>query len=118
MTEQKDIPPSPPKKIESRAINYRRNESYENVTPRQIVPVHVQNPFNAGIGGQQNLPSQPPQNNAASFANYENFTASSMPNRHTSAYENYRPQMTEPQLIRSATVAEKPRPPAVKAVPC
>lgn len=114
MPGKEDLPPSPPKKIESRALNYRRNESYENVQPRQIVPVHVQNPFNPR--GIPNAAVQPPQDKDDSSAHYENFMAPSltMPNVHLNEYENHGPvNATEPALGRSATVAAKPKP-----VPC
>ena len=107
------VPPSPPKKIESRVINYRRKESYENILPRQIVPVKVQNPFDATVMGQRNAPSQFEAN-----ARYENLIPQmgTMPIRHDSGYENYRPPNSEPEKQRSATVTAKPFP--LKPVPC
>ena len=112
------LPPSPPKKIESRAMNYRRRESYENVLPRQIVPVQVQNPFDPTALGHKNAPSQPPPCSTVSSVRYENVAPplSTMPARHDSAYENCRPPNSEPQKQRSAIVAGKPSP--LKPVPC
>ena len=113
-----EMPPSPPKKIESRAMNYRHTDKYENVHPRQIVPVQVQSPFDGIMLGKGNAPSQPLKSSTSPYAEYENVfhPMSTMPARHASSYENYRPVISEPQKHRSATVAAKPSP--VKPVPC
>ena len=113
LDDEEMAPPSPPKKIESRVMNYRRKESYENILPRQIVPVEVQNPFDANVMGQRNSSSQFPQN-----ARYENLIPQmgTMPVGHTNAYENYRPPNSVHQMQRPATVAATPFP--LKPVPC
>lgn len=115
--DNEEMPPSPPKKIESRAINYRHTDKYENVQPRQIVPVQVQSPFDGIMLGKGNAPSLPLKSSSSPHAEYENVfhPMSTMPARHASSYENYRPMTSEPQKLRSSTVAAKPSP--VKPVP-
>ena len=116
--DNEEMPPSPPKKIESRAINYRHTDKYENVQPRQIVPVQVQSPFDGIMLGKGNAPSLPLKSSSSPHAEYENVfhPMSTMPARHASSYENYRPVTSEPQKLRSSTVAAKTSP--VKPVPC
>ncbi|XP_065066135.1 caskin-2-like isoform X2 [Rhopilema esculentum] len=100
-----EIPPSPPKKIESRIIHHRQ-DNYENVQPRQFVPVHVQNPFDFATKDQlqemPNLQSEP-------YVDYENYMppTATMPANSPSNYENFFPSSQEAQKPRSATVAAK-----------
>ena len=111
-----ELPPSPPKKIESRLMP-RRPECYENVQPRQIVPIHTQNPFeNSSLPPQQEapfptipLPSYNPKTLSA-HPEYENYRAPgpTMPLHRSNTYENYRPVNEQPQITRAQTVSERP----------
>lgn len=113
-----ELPPSPPKKIESRFMP-RRPECYENVQPRQIIPIHTQNPFEKNsIPPQQEPPFPtipPPSYNPKTlpaYPEYENYRAPgpAMPLYRSNTYENYRPvnEPPQPQITRSQTLSERP----------
>lgn len=113
-----ELPPSPPKKIESRFMP-RRPECYENVQPRQIIPIHTQNPFEKNSTPPQQEPPfptiPPPSYNPKTlpaYPEYENYRAPgpAMPLYRSNTYENYRPanEPPQPQITRSQTVSERP----------
>eukprot|EP00794_Sanderia_malayensis_P002635 gene2635-3049_t len=114
-----EIPQPPPKKIESRAIQ-RRQDSYENVKPKHIVPVHAQNPFDKHSNKDRKGSSQDPAAGYGDYQNYKPPNADAACLQRSNTYENYRPADDgRDKVMRSLTVAEKPpqRMPKTRPVP-